>query len=208
MDRRTDPRGPVHREATAASPAKQDSAGKTLLRIGFAGAVPGMAATAAALLWPGPATGAIATSADAAILVGAIGLRRRHGGRLLLAAIVGLSASLVTGIASFGLPLVTVGPAFDVVGTLSWLGDAAAYAILGFALLRGWSVGRRRVAIVAGIGCLLRAGAALLLVAVPHDDSLVDPSFRLLQAWRVCAAVSYALVAIFFVATSRTEPTA
>jgi hypothetical protein len=173
----------------------REETGRALLKIGIAGGTIGALAAAAMFLRPGPAAGAAVTAADALILVGVFSLWRRLRGVLWLLALVGFGFSLLTTGVLAALPTVSVGPIFDVLGRLSWLGDAAAYGLLGVALIRRKGEGRTGLGIAAAVGCLSRSAAALLLAGRP---SLGDQVVNLVHPWQGTAIATGVLLAAIF----------
>jgi hypothetical protein len=148
---------------------------------------------------PGAVAGAAVSVADALILIAIVAAWRRDRDVRLFPAMVGLSLSLLTAAAAAAYPAVAVGPIFDVVGRSSWLGDAVADGLLGWALARrgGWGT-------AAAIGCLARCAGALMLVVRPAKG---EQAFNWLYPWQVTAIWSGVLVAVFFARVRALGPT-
>jgi hypothetical protein len=175
-------------------PVEQKGRG-TPLWMGIAGGVEAAIAAGAMFVHPGTAAGVASSMGDALILVAVLALWRRGRNVAWLRAAAGLIFSLFTGGLAAASPTVSVGPLFDLFGRLSWLGDAGAYALLGVALLRSRADGPRGWTAAAGVACLGRCAAALLLVGRPSQS---EETFNWVHPWQIAAIASGALLAACF----------
>jgi len=186
--------------------ASTSKARGALLDAGVVGGALSMLAALALFLWPGTLAGAAIAAADFLILLGLAGLGShldRTGG---LGAIACMLANIVATLSSVALPLVGVGPVFDLFGGLSWLADALAYGNLARILLFRRTDLRRDIRTVVGATTLLRGIAALMLgVFQPAQAVLGLPHLFLVHLWQVFAVVAGLALAILFLAAKATN---
>jgi len=136
--------------------------------------------------------GIVCTVGDVLVLLGILGFRRLGAAAVWRWPAIGLALSVLSAMLVVWLPTLSMGPILNLSGRLNWFGDALAYGLLAWALVRA---GGRRLYSAVAAACGARAMVALVLAGRP---SPIQAGLGVEHAWQILVAASATLMAVFF----------